>query len=248
MLSFSSGSWQSDLINSAGVTQTLVPGYAREASAILPRLYLSDVVTAQDVGELKKLGITHVLSVMEVAPTWPEDVEARFVGRMHIKIRDTMNTNILKWLDGTTEFIKGALESSEEHKVLVHCFQGMSRSTTVVCAYLIATLGMSHTKSISYVKARRAIARPNVGFVKQLETYAMKYEGLTPSHHERSEGMGVKVSRIVKKMRGKTTVEETRVSTVSVKQSAGDVAVREVHETAHVSLPTPPTTDAREDS
>ncbi|TFK51859.1 phosphatases II [Heliocybe sulcata] len=223
MLSFSSGSWQSDLINSAGATKTVVKGTARTATPILPRLYLSDVFTARDEKELKKLGITHVLSVMEVAPTWPEEVEGALGGRLHVKIADRPDEDILQWLDGTTEFISDALESDKRNKVLVHCFQGMSRSATVVCAYLIATMGMSPTKSISFVKSKRGIVCPNYGFVKQLQTYAIRFEGV-----HQPDGVATKVSRIVKKFRGKTVVEEAHSSSVTVQN--GQVTVEEVHQ------------------
>ncbi|KZT25269.1 phosphatases II [Neolentinus lepideus HHB14362 ss-1] len=224
MLSFSSGSFQSDLITSAGVQQTVVKGTARVATLVLPRLYLSDIFTARDEKELKMLGITHVLSVMETAPSWSEDVEAALVEHMHVKIADRPDADILQWLDGTTEFIKNALESNKKNKVLVHCFQGISRSATVVCAYLIATLGMSHTKSISFVKGKRGIVSPNAGFVKQLQIYATRFEGV-----HQSEGVATKVSRIVRKIRGKTATEETHISSVTVQN--GEFTVTEVDET-----------------
>jgi hypothetical protein len=47
-----------------------------------------------------------------------------------------------------------------------------SRSATIVCAYLVATRGLHAPDAISFVRVRRKIVRPNMGFVRQLETFA----------------------------------------------------------------------------
>jgi atypical dual specificity phosphatase len=47
-----------------------------------------------------------------------------------------------------------------------------SRSATIVAAYLIWTRHLHATDAISFVRARRRIVRPNLGFVNQLESYS----------------------------------------------------------------------------
>ena len=51
---------------------------------------------------------------------------------------------------------------------------GVSRSASVVCAYLIATSDMSAAAALAFVKARRGIVSPNIGFVRQLDAYAVR--------------------------------------------------------------------------
>lgn len=51
---------------------------------------------------------------------------------------------------------------------LVHCNAGVSRSVSVCLAYLISCQHMSLRDAYARVKARRPMARPNVGFFKQL--------------------------------------------------------------------------------
>ncbi|GAW00966.1 endoglucanase V-like protein [Lentinula edodes] len=58
-------------------------------------------------------------------------------------------------LHTTTEFLKAALEENESNVVLVHCFQGVSRSATVVCAYLISNVGMTAMEKQLYLYAMR---------------------------------------------------------------------------------------------
>ncbi|EIN09578.1 phosphotyrosine protein, partial [Punctularia strigosozonata HHB-11173 SS5] len=133
------------------------------ASEILPRLYLSDFLTALDDSELARLGITHVVSVLRTAPTFPAHIRT-----LHVEIDDIATEDILAHLAVTTAFIKDALAEGPNTKVLVHCLMGMSRSATVVCAYLIATTEMVADEAVAFVKERRSIVQPNPGFMRQL--------------------------------------------------------------------------------
>ena len=52
---------------------------------------------------------------------------------------------------------------------------GISRSTTVICAYLVASNQMSAQEALEFVVAKRSIATPNSGFQAQLlETYVLR--------------------------------------------------------------------------
>ncbi|EKM50670.1 uncharacterized protein PHACADRAFT_54994, partial [Phanerochaete carnosa HHB-10118-sp] len=133
-------------------------------SEILPRLYLSGYSVAADEAQLLALGVTHVVSVLEIPPAYTQGA----LKTLHVRIEDSFRTDILQHLDGTTEFIKSALEENESNKVLVHCLMGISRSTTVVCAYLIATNAVTATEAVAFVTKRRNIASPNIGFRSQL--------------------------------------------------------------------------------
>lgn len=57
----------------------------------------------------------------------------------------------------------------------VHCLMGISRSATVVSAYLIATKKMPGASAIAFVQKKRPIVCPNLGFRKQLDLYASKH-------------------------------------------------------------------------
>lgn len=54
---------------------------------------------------------------------------------------------------------------------------GISRSPTVVCAYLIAEQGMTAPAAIDFVRGKRAVVCPNIGFRRQLTEYAAKLHG-----------------------------------------------------------------------
>jgi atypical dual specificity phosphatase len=139
----------------------------------LPRLFLSDLHIATNAEELSRLGITHVVSVIEHVPDIPECIPSS--NRLHLSLADRTEVDILSHLDETTEFIRKALGENTENKVLVHCFQGISRSATVVCAYIIATEYKHASEAVEFVQARRGIVCPNLGFRTQLATYAERF-------------------------------------------------------------------------
>lgn len=58
----------------------------------------------------------------------------------------------------------------------VHCLMGISRSATVVCAYLVATASMQAHEAIDFVISKRSIVCPNLGFRYQLEDYATRFD------------------------------------------------------------------------
>ena len=74
---------------------------------------------------------------------------------------------------------------------------GISRSATVVCAYLIAENGMSGPAAIDFVRSKRPVICPNVGFRQQLEEYAVKMHGGTKEEIE----MQVKLGEVPKNIR-----------------------------------------------
>jgi protein-tyrosine phosphatase len=54
--------------------------------------------------------------------------------------------------------------------VIVHCAAGMSRSPTLVIAYFMIENRWSYEETINFVKKKRPIVEPNIGFVKQLKS------------------------------------------------------------------------------
>jgi hypothetical protein len=58
-------------------------------------------------------------------------------------------------------------------RVLVHCSQGVSRSTTIAIAYLMWKTGGSYDDVYQAVRALRGVTSPNVGFMCQLINWAV---------------------------------------------------------------------------
>jgi atypical dual specificity phosphatase len=117
---------------------------------------------------LSALGITHVLSAMPGHVALPPAL----VGRaMQVPLHDTPFAELAAHLPLTTRYIAHALRSDPDARVLVHCAMGASRSVAVVCGYLIAAHGLHPTQALELVRACRAAAAPNGGFIDQLYEY-----------------------------------------------------------------------------
>ena len=132
-------------------------------SAITDCIYISNIASACNLAELKRLGITHVISVLPgFNPIYPEDIVY-----MNIHIRDTDDAPISDYFKASYDFIDEAVERGG--KVLVHCLRGVSRSTTLVCYYLMRKHGISATQALEFVAHYRPIAKPNPGFMRALK-------------------------------------------------------------------------------
>ena len=59
------------------------------------------------------------------------------------------------------DFMDSAL--SQSGRVLVHCSQGVSRSATIVIAFLMWKTGATYDETFASVKAIRGVANPNIG-------------------------------------------------------------------------------------
>ncbi|KAH7924750.1 phosphotyrosine protein [Leucogyrophana mollusca] len=148
--------------------QTPYPARPSGASEILPRLYVSDLSFAENPAALVSLGITHILSAMRGFVAAPQGLH---IHRAQFPLEDLPFSELAAHLPGTTAFLRSALHDPNA-RVLVHCMEGVSRSTSVVCAFLIAEYGWTPAQAIQFVKSRRRSAEPNMGFVQQLQEYA----------------------------------------------------------------------------
>ncbi|XP_026760366.2 dual specificity protein phosphatase MPK-4-like [Galleria mellonella] len=136
-------------------------------SEIIPGLYLSNARAAADKSVLRYLNITHVLTIE--ARRLPKST---FVGSnictLFIRAYDTPQTNLLSYFPMANAFIDEGLQKGN---VLVHCHFGVSRSATIVIAYLMEKYKLTFEQAYSYVRQRRRFINPNPGFVSQLKEY-----------------------------------------------------------------------------
>jgi protein-tyrosine phosphatase len=64
----------------------------------------------------------------------------------------------------------------------VHCFAGVSRSATIVIAYLMQELGKGMLEAMKFVKRRRPVVSPNFGFQRQLMDFESALWDKNPDH------------------------------------------------------------------
>ena len=88
---------------------------------------------------------------------------------------DAPTSDLLSHADGVVKFISTGLCHGS---VLVHCQQGVSRSTTCVAFYLMRKVGMSLIDAMAMIGEKRRDARPIPRFMEQLSEYETKCRAL----------------------------------------------------------------------
>ena len=123
------------------------------------KLYLGNYYSATQKEELKKRGVTHILMVGYLLHEFfPNDFEYG-----NIEIEDDERENIFKYFYTCINFI-------EKSKVcFVHCQAGVSRSASIVVAYVMYKLKLKFEDALKYVKEKRDYIYPNAGFRLQLK-------------------------------------------------------------------------------
>ncbi|KAG2339355.1 phosphatases II [Suillus weaverae] len=129
---------------------------------ITDSVFIGNLPAALSTDVRKKLGITHILSVCA-------EYSSTDHNHLTIPVQDSEYEDLLIHLPRGCSFIQSALDQGG--KVLVHCAMGVSRSPTVVCAYLMSTQRLSAHAAIQYVRKRRPKIHPNYGFMKQLVAF-----------------------------------------------------------------------------
>lgn len=91
---------------------------------------------------------------------------------MQVRVEDLPFAELAGHLPSTTAFIRDALNSNPEARVLVHCAEGVSRSVSVVAAFLMAQYNWAPLDAVQFIKSKRRVANPNFGFIQQLHEYS----------------------------------------------------------------------------
>lgn len=143
--------------------------YMKEAQAVddSGRLFLGPAKAALDSRWMKSTGITHVLNV---GADYNPQIQKKLglVSYEYIDRDDQEHVQLHEEFSRAFKYIDDALTRNSKHKVLVHCHAGVSRSATIILAYLMHRDGISSYEAISRVMERRPVILPNPGFAKQL--------------------------------------------------------------------------------
>ncbi|NDE18706.1 hypothetical protein EBZ80_27765, partial [bacterium] len=128
-------------------------------------------------------GITHVVTALEAASydathiVTPYEHTTRYttqamveagVKQFYAPVYDHPNAPLWYYLAEACRFIHNTLTTSSG-AVYVHCYAGISRSSTIVAAYLILRDGITPNAAITQIRALRPQVEPNPGFRAQLD-------------------------------------------------------------------------------
>lgn len=160
-----------------------------QMTEITPYLYLGNEMDAMNVTRLMQHGVYYILNVTKNVPFYEHSSQqqqptnnaddstttttttnnaSKFVFK-RIPVNDCISQNLKDYFDEAFEFIDEAKRNNS--KVLVHCQAGVSRSPTIVIAYLMRQFGISTNDAFNKVREKRPIISPNIVFMSQLMDY-----------------------------------------------------------------------------
>ena len=151
------------------------------STLITPTLYIGGQIVASDRALLHQHGITHVVNACGAVCDnyFPEDFSY-----YRLYLQDKGSEDVLCILYEVYHFIAAARASGG--KTLIHCQQGVSRSTVLGIGYLMMAGEESENSEWTYadyqiaysrVRSKRGISSPNLGFVCQLLAWSRRLLG-----------------------------------------------------------------------
>lgn len=129
---------------------------------IFNKIYIGDIDDAHD----KKFDI--IINMCN-EPLDIGDAKNKDTMIFNICTLDSPRFNMTKYFPYTNLLLQRA--EFENKKILVNCHAGISRSVTIVVAYLINRYHMTPNKALHFIKQKRNFINPNKGFIKQLNNY-----------------------------------------------------------------------------
>eukprot|EP00511_Aplanochytrium_stocchinoi_P002465 CAMPEP_0204823206 /NCGR_PEP_ID=MMETSP1346-20131115/1297_1 /ASSEMBLY_ACC=CAM_ASM_000771 /TAXON_ID=215587 /ORGANISM="Aplanochytrium stocchinoi, Strain GSBS06" /LENGTH=191 /DNA_ID=CAMNT_0051949757 /DNA_START=306 /DNA_END=881 /DNA_ORIENTATION=+ len=148
------------------------------------RVFLGSKKAAENETTLRALGITAVVNAA------PSQVAPQLTERAYLEVdlydspiykdgKVFFDPRIRQGFDSTIIFIDEVFSKGETGSVLVHCAGGISRSASLVLAWLVASCGMSLKAAWEHVLSVRPIIGPNAGFIFALMDLEKELTGKT---------------------------------------------------------------------
>ena len=132
---------------------------------IIPHLFLGSIGSASNLKQLQNFKITHIVCCASgIKNFFPDKFKY-----LNLDLLDSEKTDIKKYFDESFNFIDKAIKNGGN--VLVHCHAGVSRSSTILIAYIMKSQKMKLNKVIEILKGKRDKVSPNLGFIRQLKEY-----------------------------------------------------------------------------
>ncbi|KAL2462337.1 Dual specificity protein phosphatase PHS1 [Abeliophyllum distichum] len=165
-------------------------GNTEKPSSISGSLLIGGALAARSVYTLQHLGITHILCLCSNEIGQSDSQFPELFDYKNFSICDDEDTNISDLFNEAHDFIDHVEQIGG--KVLVHCFEGRSRSATVVLAYLMLRKNFTLVQAWNTLKRVHRRAQPNDGFAKILLDLDLKLHGkVSMEWHQRRPSMKV---------------------------------------------------------
>jgi hypothetical protein len=133
---------------------------------IIDNIFLGSESSAISLEGLSSRRITRVLIVAAFCePRFPEAIEYK-----QMCVDDSPTEDIKRFFEEAFAYI----QKDPSTNTLVHCISGISRSATIVIAYLMRYKSMNMQDAWLFTRRMRSIVHPNSGFQRQLLEYEVE--------------------------------------------------------------------------
>ena len=132
---------------------------------IIPHLFLGSIGSASNLKQLENFKITHIICCASGIKNFFPDKFKYY----NINLLDSEKENIRQYFEESFNFIDNGIKNGGN--VLVHCHAGISRSSTILIAYIMKSQKMKVDKVLELIKSKREKVNPNIGFLNQLKEY-----------------------------------------------------------------------------
>lgn len=133
-----------------------------QAIQIDEAIFIGDEDSARNPEDLKNMGIQNILIAGSYMQAWHENL----FKYKQLQINDTLEENIVKHLDTALDFLMNTPGNT-----LVHCGAGVSRSGSIVVAYLMKKYNLSYDDALAKAREKSPKIRPNSSFERQLREW-----------------------------------------------------------------------------
>ncbi|KAH1112267.1 hypothetical protein GLYMA_04G200300v4 [Glycine max] len=144
-------------------------------SAVTNSLFIGGALAARSTYTLQRLGITHILCLCTNEIGQSDSQFPDLFTYKNFSVCDDEDSNISSIFEEACDFIDYVEQAG--HSVLVHCFEGKSRSATLVLAYLMLRKKFTLLEAWNALKRVHRRSQPNDGFAKILLDLDQKLHG-----------------------------------------------------------------------
>jgi protein-tyrosine phosphatase len=137
-------------------------------------LYIGSRASAAKSETFTIFNVEAILNVSDNVPFYFTKEEEQFIfgkeiQKLRIPVQDSAEEDLAQFFQQATDFIQVNLEKGKS--VLVHCSMGISRSASIVIAYLIRFDKMSLNEAYRHLKLARDCICPNMVKNEVLEEF-----------------------------------------------------------------------------
>jgi hypothetical protein len=143
--------------------------YKNECSEIFPNVFISGYKFSCDYDFLKKNNFTCIINCAGSSKSFKSQKFDDFT-YLTLDIKDDPGYEIINEVLASLKFIETCLFSLGG-KLLIHCFEGISRGPTLLASYLMWKYNFSRDQAISLIKEKRSNVEINLGFLVQLDKW-----------------------------------------------------------------------------